>query len=179
MTLESRTQRPAPTEHEAYYSHYISLTPDGDLAATLAAQIAKVGASFGSVSPQRETFTYETGKWTIREVLGHLIDTERVFAYRATAFSRGDTNPLPSFDQAAWAPHGNYNARTLSSLLDEWAAVRRATIALVENLPDAAWGNVGTASGFQFTTRAALWILPGHVEYHLAHLRSAYGLAPR
>lgn len=167
-------RRPAATEYEAYYSSYIDRTPDGPLVETMTAQIAEVDRTFRGLSPERAGYRYAPGKWTIREVLGHLIDTERVFGYRAVSFSRADPAPLPSFDQALWNPAGRYDERPIGGLVDEWIATRRATIAFAAALPDEAWNRTGIASDFPFTVRAALWILPGHVRYHLAHLADRY-----
>lgn len=119
-------------------------------------------------------YAYEEGKWTIREVVGHITDTERVFTYRATAFSRGDSSPLPGFDQAEWTPRGEYNARSLAEVLAEWVATRDATIALVRAMPAAGLARHGVASGATLTALAALVIIAGHVEYHLRHLSEMY-----
>ena len=168
-------RRPAPTEHAPYYAGYIGLTPDGNLVKTLTAQIADVEAVFRGMPADRAGYAYAPGKWTLREQLGHLIDTERVFCYRATAFSRADPGQLPGFDQDAWTPLGRYNERDITSVLDEWIAVRRATVAFAAALPDEAWDRTGIASGFPFTVRAAMWIIPGHVNHHFAKIREHYG----
>ena len=117
---------------------------------------------------------YAPGKWTIREIVGHLTDTERVFSYRATAFSRGDPGALPGFDQAAWAPRGAYNTRTLPDLIAEWAVTRDATLALLRNMPRHGLRRSGVASGNPCTVLALLTILPGHVEYHRRLLERDY-----
>ncbi len=167
-------RRPVPAEHEAYYAAYIDRTPDGPLVETMTAQIDDVDRTFRGLPAARAGYAYAPGKWTIREVLGHLIDTERVFGYRAVSFSRADPAPLPGFDQALWNPAGRYDERPIDGLVDEWIATRRATIAFAAALPAEAWDRAGIASGFSFTVRAALWILPGHVRYHLAHLAERY-----
>jgi hypothetical protein len=168
------TRRPAAEEHHEYYGTYIALVPDGDVIDVMRGQLADVESLLGPVPSARGAWAYAPGKWTLNEVVGHLIDTERVFAYRATAFSRRDPNPLPSFDQDTWVPCGHYSTRTMRSLLDEWADVRRATIALAAHLPDEAWDYIGTASGRPFTTRACIWIVPGHTAYHLREIRTRY-----
>ncbi|MDX1997617.1 MAG: DinB family protein, partial [Thermoanaerobaculia bacterium] len=114
------------------------------------------------------------GKWTIKEVLAHLIDTERVFGYRALHFARGDASPLPGFDQDAWSPTTWAAGRSLPSVLGEWQAVRRAFLAFAEGLDPELLDRRGIASGREFSVRAPLFIVVGHVEYHLAHLREHY-----
>ncbi len=167
--------RPAPDEYAPYYSRYISLTPDGDLAVTMRNQIAEIRATFGSLTEARAGFAYAPGKWTIKEILGHLIDTERVFCYRAISISRGDPAPLPSYDQDVWVRSGRYSERPIASLVDEWIAVRLATIAFVEGAPDDAPPRRGVASDNVASAQALLYILPGHVNYHFQTLRALYG----
>jgi hypothetical protein len=170
MTIRPRAVRPGADEHEAYYSRYVGLAPDGDVVDSMTAQIGEMERRFRSISPVQAGYSSAPGKWTLRRIVGHLTDTERVFAYRATHMSRADAALLPSFDQDAWNPFGSYDTRTMDSILDEWIATRRSTIALADALPDEAWDRRGVASGFTFTVRACLWILPGHVRHHLALL---------
>lgn len=172
--MPARAQRPDATEHDPYYLGYISRTPDGDLVQTLRTQIVDVERVFRHLPEERAAYTYAAGKWTLREVLGHLIDAERVFSYRAAHFSRGDTAPLPSFDQDAWLPAGDYERRPMTDVLDEWVAVRHATVAFAEALPEAGWTRRGVASERPFSVRSALWIIPGHVAYHLEHIERVY-----
>ena len=170
----ARSRRPAAHEYDAYYANYISRAPEGDVVATMTAQIGELETAFRTVPVARAAARYAPGKWTLREVLGHLVDTERVFSYRATAFSRGDGGPLPSYDQAAWNPFGRYDERPIETVLDEWIAVRRASIALADAMPEEAWERTGVASGLMFTVRSLLWILPGHVAYHMEQVRTRY-----
>lgn len=170
-------RRPDPGEYFEYYGSYVARTPDGDLVATLREQVAVVTATFAPLDEGRASHRYAPGKWSVREVLGHLVDAERVFAHRAVHFARRDPSPLPSFEQDAWLPHARYDERSLASVLDEWCRAREATISLAAALPDEAWDQRGVASGRSFTVRAALWIIPGHVNYHLEHLRAHYGIA--
>lgn len=168
------TARPTSSDHASYYGRYIDRVPAGDLVAILRAQIDQLDGLLRPLTAQQAAFSYAPGKWTIKEVLGHLIDTERVFAYRATAFSRADPAPLPSMEQDAWIPFGRYQERVLSELLDEWIATRRATIALVTGMPEEALSRRGVASDFEFTVLALLAIVPGHVIHHLDVLAERY-----
>ena len=173
MPLDVRA-RPNPDEYDAYYATYIALVPAGDLLAILRAQVADVDAAFGAKAARYAHASYAPDKWTLSEVLGHLIDSERVFTYRALAFARGEAAPLPSFDQAAWCPYGQFNERSFDSLLEEWRAVRAHTISLVAGLPADSLPRRGVASGNALSVQAALAIATGHVAYHLKLLRERY-----
>ncbi|MCC6242416.1 MAG: DinB family protein [Gemmatimonadaceae bacterium] len=166
--------RPAITDYAPYYDNYIKHVPAGDLVAFAESQIHELRALLAGVTEAQSRFRYAPDKWSLREVIGHLIDPERVFSYRATAFSRGDAGALPSFDQAAWAPMGAYDDRGLDELLDEWETVRRATVALMRYMPEAALHRRGIASTVDFTVLALLFISPGHVGYHLDLLQRDY-----
>lgn len=170
------TARPKAGDHGPYYTRYTDRLPAGDLVSIMREQIDQLNWLLRPLTDEQANFAYAADKWTIKEVVGHLTDTERVFAYRATAFSRGDTAPLPGFDQAAWNPHGQYRERSLPDLLDEWTATRRATIALVVGMPERALGNRGVASELELTVLAALAIVAGHVVHHLETLASDYGV---
>ncbi|MBL8982290.1 MAG: DinB family protein [Gemmatimonadetes bacterium] len=168
--------RPSADEYAPYYERYISRVPAGDLVTQLDAQAASFEAMFRAIPESRAGFRYATGKWSLREVVGHLIDTERVFTFRAISFARGDQNPLPSFDQDAWIPPARFDERTLHDLMNEWATVRAATIAMVRGLPENALTRRGTASGVSFTVLALLHIPPGHLTVHQELARTLYGI---
>jgi hypothetical protein len=168
--------RPAADEHDPYYGKYISLVPDGDLIQLLETQIQDTVSALSSVSPDREDFAYASGKWTIKETVGHLNDAERVFAYRALCIARGDTSSFPSFDENAYVPNGAFNARTLGDLVEEFEAVRAASVHLARHLSGEALARRGTASGKTITPRALLYIVGGHERHHLALLRERYGV---
>jgi|CXWL01.1.fsa_nt_gi hypothetical protein len=166
--------RPGADDYAAYYQRYVELVPPGDMVAFLAAQRDELMGLMAPLTEANAGYAYAPGKWTIREVIGHLTDTERVFAYRATAFSRGDSAPLPGFDQDAWTPLGEYPSRSLPDVMAEWRAVRDATIALLRAMPTHGLARRGVASDNPITALAALTIIPGHVEYHLRQLRERY-----
>ena len=133
---------------------------------------------FGALSPAQADFAYAPGKWTVKEVLGHVTDTERVFAYRALSFARHDPSPLPGFDQDVWAGPAACGRRSVGDLLAEWMVVRAATVVLAEGLPEAAPLRRGRASDRDFSVRALLHVPPGHLNYHLEVLRERYLGAP-
>ncbi len=168
--------RPAADEHAPYYSRYIALVPDGDLLAELSRAGAATAAMFRAIPPEKAHFRYAPGKWSVQEVLGHIIDTERVFGYRAMCFSRGDTTPLPSFDENAYTPESGADQRTLDSLVAEFAAVRAATVALFGGMTDAQLARRGTASGNPMSARAAAYVIAGHERHHTGQLRERYGV---
>jgi hypothetical protein len=171
ITMPSRPDR---SESAAYYFTYIDQVPDGDICATLRAQLVEIPTFLESISEERSLHRYAPDKWTIREVVSHLNDTERVFAYRALWFARGYESPLPSFDQDIAIRASGANERSFRSHIDEFRAVRSATIALFEQVPQDAWMRRGIASDNPFSVRALAWISAGHVAHHLRILRERY-----
>jgi len=168
--------RPDPSEHAPYYSRYIDLVPDGDLVRTLATQGEETRARLASVPPERETYRYAPGKWSLRQVVGHLIDTERLFAFRSLWFARGAGSPLPGMEQDEWAEVSDAADRPLAELLGEWAAVRRDTLALLGGYDEAAWARSGVASDNPMSVRACGWIIAGHELWHRRGLERDYGV---
>ena len=174
MPSPELNRRPAPAEFAPYYAGYVAKVPDGDLLQTLDAGLSDYTTAFGALPEARGGFAYAPGKWTLRELLGHVIDAERVFAYRAMRIARGDTMPLPGFDEKAWVPASRANERTLADLLAELRVVRAATVALLRHLPDDAIGRTGTASENPVSVRALAWIIAGHPIHHLGVVRERY-----
>jgi hypothetical protein len=171
----------APERSEAaeYYFTYINQVPAGDIRSILRAQLPEVRALLGGISEDRSRHAYAAGKWTIRDVLGHLNDTERLFVFRAFWFARGFTEPLPSFDQNVAVAHAAAADRSWASLIDEFVAVRGASLAFFDHLPDEAWAAHGVASGNPFTVRALAYMTAGHATHHLRIVREKYlSLAP-
>jgi uncharacterized damage-inducible protein DinB len=166
--------RPASDEHVPYYASYIAQVPDGDVVATLAGQIDETLDLLRPLGEDQALFRYAPGKWSVKDVVNHLIDAERVFMYRALSFARGATDSLPSFDEDAWAPMAEADRVPLDELLDEFAAVRAATVSLLANLPRAAWSRRGIASGKGVSVRALAWITAGHERHHRRVLGERY-----
>jgi uncharacterized damage-inducible protein DinB len=167
-------QRPEAGEYNPYYERYISRVPAGDIVAILATQVDDTMALLRELSDERALFAYAPGKWSIKEVVGHVIDAERVFAYRAMRFARGDQLPLQTFDENAYVPAGAFDSRPLVSLAAELNAVRRATVALLAHLPHDAWLRGGPASGMHVSVRALAWIIAGHELHHRGILSERY-----
>ena len=157
--------RPRPDEYAGYYGSYIAAVEE-PLLPTLEREAGKWRALLAAVPPDKEGYRYAPGKWSIREVVGHVIDAERMFSVRAMAFARGDRSHYPSFDENAYAAASEADRRTLSDLSEELVAVRRATVLLLRGLPLEAWGRRGLASGNEFTVRSLAWIIAGHSRHH-------------
>jgi len=169
-----RIQRPAPSEYAPYYSTYIDRVGDGDILEILAAQNRDTRALLGKLPETRGDSRYAPGKWSLKQVVGHMADAERVFTYRALAFARADAAPLPSMEQEEWMAHSNFEKRSLASILSEFNAVRAATLALFESFDAAIGARRGTASGVAFTVRAMPYIVAGHELHHMGVVRERY-----
>jgi hypothetical protein len=169
-----RFDRPAPDEHLPYYAGYISQVPDGDLLTLLDRQCAETVGFLRGLPRARWTYRYARGKWSVAEVVGHVCDTERIFAYRALRFARGDATPLAGFEQDDYVPVGKFDAREPGRLIEEFEAVRRATIALLRDLPDDAPQRRGVANNAEISVRALAFIIAGHERHHLRVLRERY-----
>ncbi|HET9253242.1 MAG TPA: DinB family protein [Candidatus Eisenbacteria bacterium] len=166
--------RPEPSEYNTYYGRYISLVPDGPIVARLREQIVETLAVLRALPESRGEHRYAPGKWSIKEIVGHVCDAERVFGYRALRIGRGDETPLPGFEQDDYVRNGGFSSRTLRHLLDELEAVRRGTVLLLEGLDETAMKRHGTASGFPVSVRALAYITAGHELHHLKVLRERY-----
>ena len=165
---------PQTDEHAPYYRKYIDLVPAGDLIAQLRSQIATTVSTLQSVPDADSLRRYAAGKWSLREVIGHLIDSERIFAYRALRFARNDQTALPGFDQDGYIPAANFDGRSWASLVAEFEAVRLTTVYLFEGLAQEAWSRRGTANGQEITVRALAYIIAGHELHHMEIVRQRY-----
>lgn len=169
-----RTITPADGEYGAPYARYVSRVPAGDVVSTLREQLAETKELLHGLDPARTMVGYAPGKWSIRDIVQHVADTERVMSYRALRIARGDTTPLPGFDENAYTPMAGANARSIESLLGELSVTREATVALFDGLPSEAWDRRGTASGMPVTVRGLAWIIAGHERHHGAVIRERY-----
>lgn len=166
--------RPDRTEAAEYYFTYIDQVPEGDICDVLETQAPETLRLLGGISEERSRHRYAPDKWTIREVVGHINDTERLFLFRALWFARGFADPLPSFDQNVAIEHAGADARPWTSHLEEFQAIRAATLSFFRHLPPEAWTRRGTASGNPFSVRALAYITAGHVAHHVRILRERY-----
>ncbi|MDR7317402.1 DinB family protein [Brevibacillus nitrificans] len=158
--------RPMQDEYGAYYGRYIDFVPDGDLVQLLAAQMQETAKQYSALTKEQEEHRYAPGKWSVKEVLGHLIDTERIMSYRLLRFARADETDLAGYDDEAYVAQGSFSSRPLSDLLEEYKAVRLATIALLKGLPEESWMRKGTANNNVCSVRALAFIIAGHELHH-------------
>lgn len=172
--MQTRLDRPGEGEYNQYYAKYLALVPPGDIVAILREQGQSLLELLRHVPESGANHAYAPGKWSIKEVIGHLADTERVFAYRALRFARADITPLPGFDEQQWMPPAHFGARALAHIGAEFAAVRAATIALLDGLPEEAWTRQGEANGHPISVRALAAIVAGHELHHRAILLERY-----
>lgn len=169
-----RTLRPAPDEFDAFYAGYVARVPDGDLVAILARSGEDAAELLAGLTDEQAERAYAPGKWSIKEVVLHCADAERIFAYRVLRIGRGDQTSLPGWDEQAYAPASRANQRSIASLVEELRTVRAATVTLFDGLPADAWERRGNANGREITLRAVAWITAGHLLHHMAVIRERY-----
>lgn len=169
--------RPENTEYSAYYGNYISRVPDGPLLDFLAKQPGDYRQLLVGVSDEDATAPTAPGKWSIKQVLGHICDAERVMSYRALRFARGDEKELHGFEQDDYVREANSNSRSLDDLLTEFESIRKASIALFGSLPPEVDMRAGVANGNRVTVRALAYIAAGHAQHHYELLKARSGRA--
>ncbi len=170
MTL----RRPDPREHDPYYGLYVDQAPDGDILQILDQELAATATMLGGLSEEQSQFRYAEDKWTIRELVGHLIDTEWTFAYRGLCFARTDPAELPGFDQDLWARASNAGDQPLVDLLATFASVRQSSLAIFRGFEPEVWARTGVANGCSFSVRTMPYILAGHEIHHRKVLAERY-----
>jgi uncharacterized damage-inducible protein DinB len=167
-------KRPQQGDYALYYEKYVSLVPGGDFLEILESQKRELLDLLSPLSDEQADFRYAPGKWSIKEVVGHVTDAERIFAYRLLRIARGDETPLASFEQDRYIKSANFPARKLEDLLHEFSAVRESTICLIRSLDDAAWLRRGTASQKEVSVLALAFIIAGHDRHHRMLLEKHY-----
>src|SRR6266478_7998787 len=168
--------RPSESEYAPYYQSYVAQVSEEEIVPVLRSQLDDLDLLLGKVAPERETYRYAEGKWSIREIAGHLIDGDRVFGYRAFCIARGDRNNMPGFDQNEYILTSPYNRIDLEDLLSEFRLVRLSNIAMLRTLDEESWMRTGTANENQVSVRALAFIMAGHVRHHMGVLRETYEL---
>lgn len=166
--------RPGPDEYAPFHATYVDKAPDGDIVATLTTQVGDTLAVYTALSDAQALHRYAPGKWSLKEVAGHLADAERVFSYRLMCIARGDATPLPAFDENAYVASARFDRLPVAQLAEELLLVRRATIALLGGFAPEDWSRRGTASGKGISARALAWIIAGHERHHLGVVRERY-----
>lgn len=165
---------PDRTEAAEYYFTYIDQVPAGDICSILRSQLPQTISLLQTIQDEQSLFRYAQDKWSIRQLVGHINDCERLFVSRAFWFARGFDTPLPSFDQNIAVAAAGADEQRWSSHIEDFRAVRQATLSFFDTLPAEAWGRRGIASGNPFTVRALAYIAAGHVTHHTAILRTRY-----
>jgi hypothetical protein len=166
--------RPAKSEYLPYYERYIALVPDGDVVATLATQMTETQALLCSLPASVATYRYAPDKWSLNEVVGHLIDSERNFTFRALRFARNDATPIPGFEQDDYVRNATFDSYPLVDLAAELEALRQSTVLMFRHIEEAAWTRRGIANGAEVSVRALAWIIAGHERHHREILLARY-----
>ncbi len=166
--------RPETHEFDPYYNTYVSLIEEGDVMPTLRAQPAELRDLVSGIPDEKGTFAYAPGKWSLKEALSHLIDGERIFAYRILRISRGDETPIEGFEQDGYIENSNANGRSFAELLEEFDLQRRSNLLLLDNVSDEGSRRMGTASGCPVSVRALAYISAGHVMHHVRIIKQRY-----
>jgi hypothetical protein len=171
---ETVLSRPPQSEYAPPFEKYVTRVAEADVLGALAGQVAEIRAALAPVRGELEHFRYAEGKWSVREVLGHVVDTERIMGYRAVCVARGETASLPGFDENAYVENASFDACPLDELLDELEHVRSGHLAFFRHLDPKAWVRVGAANAHPVSVRALAYILAGHPRHHLGVLRERY-----
>jgi hypothetical protein len=170
-----RIERPNESEYPPFYQGYVARVPETDILQALREQpnvLKRVADAVGA----RERFRYSPGKWSVRELFGHLVDAERFFGHRAFCISRSDPNPLPGFDENAYVARSDYDSQSVADSVHVFSLLREANVRHLETLSEAAWPLEGIANGAKITVRALGYVMAGHVRHHLAVLKERYGM---
>jgi hypothetical protein len=173
----SLSGRPEATEFPQFYAGYVAKVPTGDILAVLRQSKDELASTLGPIPEAKGGHRYAEGKWTVKTLIGHMIDAERIFSYRALRIARGDATPLPGFEENRYAEVAGSDSRTVADLVSELLDVRASTIRLFDSLPDDAWVRRGTVNNGQVSVRALGYITVGHARHHLGILRDRYGIA--
>ncbi len=176
MTSQAIISPPEPTEYAPYYANYVALVPKGDILEILQSQLHETVKTLRSVPDSQAGVLHPPYTWTIRQVVGHLTDSERIFAYRALRIGRGDSTPLPGFDENVFAKTGGFNGIAMQDMTADFEIARRCTCSLFQHMPHDAWNRLGQANGKTVSVRALAWIVAGHTQHHLAIVRKRLGM---
>ena len=169
-------RRPEPDEYAPYFQRYLDNVPEEDILAALKAQSDETSGRLRRIDDERSNFRYAQGKWTIKQVVGHMGDTERILAYRALSIARGETNPLPSFDEDSYVRGADFDSWPFADLVDSLAIIRRANVLMFSHLPDEAWSRRGVSGNSPSTPLGLAYAILGHERHHLRVLREKYGV---
>jgi uncharacterized damage-inducible protein DinB len=175
-TIKGDEMRPSEKDYAPYYKGYIDKIKGDDIIDILQKQLTSISEFFKNVSEEKGNYAYADGKWSVKEVLGHMLDTERVFAYRALCIARKEKQSLPGMEQDDYVREGSFNKRRLKDLVNEFSLVRKANLALFNSFSERDLNNRGIASNNEVTVRALLFIIAGHAMHHITILREKYSV---
>ncbi len=167
-------KRPEPSEYPERYARYLDLVPETDLPKALLHQLDETSAFLAAIPASRQDHRYAPEKWTVREVVGHILDTERILGFRLLVFARGDDPPMRRADEDLYVRNAEFSRLPMAELVEEFALLRRANVKLLEHLPDAAWNRTGVMNDTPVSVRALAYLLAGHERHHLSILRTRY-----
>jgi hypothetical protein len=166
--------RPSIGEYNDYFERYVRLVPEGDIRDILTQSLKNTIDLFSAVTEDQAEYRYAPGKWSLKEVLGHITDNERIMGYRLLRIARGDKTPLSGYDQDALMSGASFDMYTLQSVVDDYAAVRRATLTLLRGLSEEAWSRTAVVSSTESSARAWAYIIAGHELHHMNVLKEKY-----
>ncbi|MCB0284213.1 MAG: DinB family protein [Calditrichaeota bacterium] len=167
-------QRPAKKEYAAYYQGYIDAVPNGDLLVIMEKQNTQLCEFFAHVNEEKANYRYAEGKWTLKEVLGHVVDVELIFLNRALRISRGDKQNIPGFEQEDYVANSNFSNLTLDEIVEQFYLIRKSSVAIFKSLSEKMWGLSGVANNQKVTVRAIAYIMAGHVIHHMKIIAGKY-----
>ncbi len=167
-------KRPQPNEYPPYYKSYLDTVKTNNIIKELTDQVLDIQAIISEIPKEKEDYRYADGKWSVKEVIGHMIDTERVLAYRAMRFARKDKTPLPGYDENFFVANANFQKQTLPSLCEEFTIVREANLALFKVWDEEALSQFGVANNLDVSVRAILYMIAGHATHHMNVIKLRY-----
>ena len=172
--MSGLSTKPVTQEYAPYYGRYVDLVPAGNVIDTLRQHMTDTLSLISGLTEQQALHRYAPGKWSIKEIIGHIIDSERIFAYRVLRFARNDQTPLAGFEQDDYMINSAFDERQLSDLAKEYEHVRQANLFLFESMSEEAWNRRGVASEAEVSVRALVWIISGHELHHKQVIRTRY-----
>lgn len=174
MHYDDPMRRPESNEIHPHFASYVNRVPETDIIGALVSQLDEMRSLLGSIDAERAGHRYAEGKWSIRELVGHIGDGERMFGYRAFAIARGDQQSLPGFEENEYIAAANYDLWTMPDLIESFSVLRTSNILMLRMLDEAAWSRFGTANGNPVTPRALAYVMVGHARHHASVLREKY-----
>ncbi|HVE72378.1 MAG TPA: DinB family protein [Thermoanaerobaculia bacterium] len=168
--------RPTPTDYAPPHASYVDLVDEDDILSAMQEQSSVTQKLLAQLDETRASYRYETGKWSVKELIGHVVDAERIIGYRALCVARGDTQPLPGFDESSYVANASFDSWKLGDLAEHYALVRRSNLVFFQNLQDEAWDRRGTANQYPVSVRGLAYVIVGHERHHLKVLREKYNI---